>query len=134
MALACFAGAYAFGSVLALLPVVIGVVVLVWTAAMAHVGVLITHYNVRVRHGLLPMPVTSLPMRSIRELRAIDVAPTVSGRWGLTWMPGRHRSMIVRSGPALHVELGTGERFVVSVNEPEHAVTVFRQFRTPARA
>jgi hypothetical protein len=129
IALACFAGAYAAFSTdnlkraaVALLLVLLGVAVLLWAAAMTHVGVVINAYNVRVRHGLLPVALLNLPMRTVRDVRAIDVTQAVWRRWGWTWVPGRSRSIVVRSGPALLIELRSGQRFVVSVDDPESAV------------
>jgi hypothetical protein len=111
----------------------LGLAATVWSAAMAHVGVRISAYSVRVRHGLLPVPVLSVPVRSVRNARAIDVEPTVWRRWGWTWVPGRGRSVIVRSGPALALELGSGQRVVVSVDEPAQAVLALQQLGALAR-
>jgi hypothetical protein len=131
LALACFAGAYAAASRgglrwigLGVLLGLAGAAVLVWSAAMAHVGVVINPCGVRVEHALLPAPVISLPMRAVRTISAIDVPPTVWRRWGWTWVPGRSRAIIVRSGPALSIELTSGRRFVVSVDDPDQAVAV----------
>jgi hypothetical protein len=129
VALACFAAAYAVFSIdqlqraaAAVLLVLLGAAVLVWAAAMAQVGVVINAYNVRVRHGLLPVALLNLPMRTVRDIRAIDVTQAVWRRWGWTWVPGRSRSIVVRSGPALLIELRSGRRFVVSVDDPHDAV------------
>jgi hypothetical protein len=105
LALACLAGAYAVFSggnlrraALGTLLGLIGAVVLVWSAAMAHVGVVINPYGVRVHHALLPAPVISVPMRAVRTISATDVGPSIWRRWGWTWVPGRSRAVIVRSG------------------------------------
>jgi hypothetical protein len=131
LALACLAGAYgAFSggslrrAALGVLLGLAGAAALIWSAAMAHVGVVINPYGVRVHHALLPAPVVSVPMRAVRSITATDVGPTVWRRWGWTWVPGRSRSVIVRSGPALSIELNSGRRFVVSVDDPEHAVAI----------
>jgi hypothetical protein len=142
VAAVCFAGTYLvsgahglgllgrLGYAAALLALGLGA--LVWSAAMAHVGVRISAYNVNVRHGLLPMTVMTVPLRSVRGARVVDVAPTVWRRWGWTWVPGRGRSVIVRSGPALALELGSGRRLVVSVDEPEQAVLALQQLGAAA--
>jgi hypothetical protein len=141
VALACFGGAYAVFSTehlkraaLAVLLVLFGAAVLFWAAAMAHVGVVINAYNVRVRHGLLPVALLNLPMRTVRDIRAIDVTQAVWRRWGWTWVPGRSRSIVVRSGPALLFELRSGRRYVVSVDAPESAVAAVARFGVKAPA
>ena len=140
VALACFGAAWGIGSfdslrrvAIALLLALVGLTALAWAAAMAHVGVRITAYSVTVRHGLLPVLGTSLPMRSVRGLSATDVRPSVWRRWGWTWVPGRGRAVIVRSGSALAIELATGRRFVVSVDEPEEAVAALGRLRAGSR-
>ncbi|GAA2620504.1 hypothetical protein GCM10010399_59470 [Dactylosporangium fulvum] len=111
---------------------VAGLAALVWAAAMAHVGVEISMYNVRIRHGLLPMPPIAVPLRMVGEVRAIDVRSSLGQRWGWTWVPGRGRAVIVRSGPALVFDFG-GRQFTVSVDEPEDAVAAFGRVRAPSR-
>ncbi|WP_432831233.1 hypothetical protein [Dactylosporangium sp. CA-092794] len=103
-----------------------------WAAAMAHVSVQISMYNVRIRHSLLPMPPISVPLRMVHDLRAIDVRSGIGQRWGWTWVPGRGRAVIVRSGPALMFDFG-GRQFTVSVDEPEDAVAALNRMRIPAR-
>ncbi|MEV6924156.1 hypothetical protein AB0M46_06530 [Dactylosporangium sp. NPDC051485] len=107
-----------------------GVAVVVWAAAMAHVGVQISMYNVRIRHGLLPLPSVSVPLRMVQGLRAVDVRASVGQRWGWTWVPGRGRAVVVRSGPALMFDFG-GRQFTVSVDEPEAAVAALQRMRIP---
>jgi hypothetical protein len=131
LALVCLAGAYGAVSrggphrfVAGALLGLAGAAVLLWSAAMAHVGVVINPYGVRIEHALLPVPVISVPMRAVRSITATDVGPTLWRRWGWTWVPGRSRAVIVRSGPALSIELNSGRRFLVSVDDPEHAVAV----------
>jgi hypothetical protein len=109
-----------------------GVAVTVWAAAMAHVGVQISMYNVRIRHGLLPMPAISVPLRMVHGLRVVDVRSSIWQRWGWTWVPGRGRAVIVRSGPALVFDFA-GRQFTVSVDEPEEAVVALNRMRMPAR-
>jgi hypothetical protein len=109
-----------------------GLAALVWAAAMAHVGVQISMYNVRIRHGLLPMPPISVPLRMVNDLRAVDVRSSIWQRWGWTWVPGRGRAVIVRSGPALVLDVA-GRHFTVSVDEPEDAVAALNRVRMPAR-
>ena len=101
---------------------------LVWSAAMAQVGVQISMYNVRIRHGLLPLPPISVPLRMVNGLRAVDVQSSIGQRWGWTWVPGRGRTVIVRSGPALMFEFG-GRQFTVSVDDPDDAVATLTRMR-----
>ncbi|GGM72526.1 hypothetical protein ACFFX1_53480 [Dactylosporangium sucinum] len=109
-----------------------GLAVAGWAAAMGHVGVQISMYNVRIRHGLLPMPPISVPLRMIGELRSVDVQSSIGQRWGWTWVPGRGRAVIVRSGPALVFDFG-GRQFMVSVDDPEDAIAALGRVRATAR-
>ena len=118
--------------VLTLLLILGGVAVLGWAAAMGHVGVQISMYNVRIRHGLVPMPPVTVPLRMVHDLRVVDVRSSFGQRWGWTWVPGRGRAVIVRSGPALAFDFG-GRQFTVSVDAPEEAVAALNRMRMPAR-
>lgn len=109
-----------------------GLAALVWAAAMTHVGVQVSMYNVRIRHGLLPMPPISVPLRMVSGLRAVDLRSSIWQRWGWTWVPGRGRAVIVRSGPALTFDFG-GRQFTVSVDGPEDAVAALNRMRMLAR-
>jgi hypothetical protein len=138
LAVGCFAGGYlvapedGFGHPkrlgVAVLLLLAGVAVLGWAAAMGHVGVQISMYNVRIRHGLVPMPPIAVPLRMVHGLRVVDVQSSIGQRWGWTWMPGRGRAVIVRSGPALAFDFG-GRQFTVSVDEPEEAVAALNRIR-----
>jgi hypothetical protein len=101
---------------------------LVWAAAMAHVSVEISMYNVRIRHGLLPMPPIQVPLRMVNSLRAVDVRSSIAQRWGWTWIPGRGRAVIVRSGPALLFDFA-GRQFTVSVDDPDAAEAALNRMR-----
>jgi hypothetical protein len=109
-----------------------GLAALVWAAAMAHVGVQISMYNVRIRHGLLPMPPITVPLRMVTSMRAVDVQSNIAQRWGWTWVPGRGRAVIVRSGPALLFDFA-GRQFTVSVDDPDEAEAALNRMRSPAR-
>ncbi|GAA4262150.1 hypothetical protein GCM10022255_097770 [Dactylosporangium darangshiense] len=142
VAVVCFVGAYVVAPgeafehpkrlALTVLLVLAGVAALGWAAAMGHVGVQVSMYNVRIRHGLLPMPPISVPLRMVHDLRAVDVQSSIGQRWGWTWVPGRGRAVIVRSGPALMFDFA-GRQFTVSVDEPEDAVAVLNRMRMAAR-
>jgi hypothetical protein len=103
-----------------------------WAAAMAHVGVQISMYNVRIRHGLLPMPPITVPLRMVTSMRAVDVQSNIAQRWGWTWVPGRGRAVIVRSGPALLFDFA-GRRFTVSVDDPDEAEAALNRMRSSVR-
>lgn len=111
---------------------VVGLAALVWAAAMAHVGVQISMYNVRIRHGLLPMPPITVPLRMVGSIRAVDVQSNLAQRWGWTWVPGRGRAVIVRSGPALLFDFA-GRQFTVSVDDPDEAEAALNRMRSAAR-
>jgi hypothetical protein len=130
LALLCFGGGYALvasGQLIGVLIGLLGVAVLIWSTAMTHVGVVVNAYGVRIHHGLLPPAVINLPVRRIRSITTTHVGPTLWHRWGWTWVPGRSRAVVVRSGPALAIELTTGKRVVVSVDQPEGAITMIRR-------
>lgn len=105
---------------------------LIWAAAMAHVGVQISMYNVRIRHGLLPMPPITVPLRMVTSMRAVDVRSSLAQRWGWTWVPGGGRTIIVRSGPALLFDFA-GRHFTVSVDDPDAAEAALNRMRSSAR-
>ncbi|MER7002316.1 hypothetical protein ABT297_04615 [Dactylosporangium sp. NPDC000555] len=109
-----------------------GLAALVWAGAMAHVSVQISMYNVRIRHGLLPMPSIAVPLRMVHDVRTVDVRSSIGQRWGWTWVPGRGRAVIVRSGPALMFDFG-GRQFTVSVDEPDEAMAALNRMRLSAR-
>ena len=111
---------------------VLALAALVWAAAMAHVGVQISMYNVRIRHGLLPMPPITVPLRMVAGIRAVDVQSNLAQRWGWTWVPGRGRAVIVRSGPALLFDFA-GRHFTVSVDNPDEAEAALNRMRSSAR-
>jgi hypothetical protein len=111
---------------------VAAVTALVWAAAMGHVGVQISMYNVRIRHGLLPMPPITVPLRMVNSMRAVDVQSSFAQRWGWTWVPGRGRAVIVRSGPALLFDFA-GRQFTVSVDDPDEAEAALNRMRSSAR-
>lgn len=111
---------------------VAGLAALVWAAAMAHVGVQISMYNVRIRHGLLPMPPITVPLRMVSSMRAVDVQSNLAQRWGWTWVPGRGRAVIVRSGPALLFDFA-GRQFTVSVDDPDEAEAALNRMRSSVR-
>jgi hypothetical protein len=116
---------------LVLICVLAGLAAFSWAAAMSHVGVRISAYSLRIRHGLLPFLSTSVPLRTVRKAQAIEVPPGMWYRWGWTGMPGRSLSIVVRSGPALQLDVGGGRSLIVSVDAPHEAVDAIQQMRAP---
>lgn len=58
-----------------------------------------------------------VPLADIRDAEEVTVVPTAEfGGWGLRWVPGRF-GVVLRGGPALQVNRGTGRQFVVTVDD-----------------
>jgi hypothetical protein len=74
------------------------------------------------------MPPIQVPLRMVNSLRAVDVRSSIAQRWGWTWIPGRGRAVIVRSGPALLFDFA-GRQFTVSVDDPDAAEAALNRMR-----
>src|SRR5579863_818821 len=75
-------------------------------------------------------PATRLPIPSIRAVELANVDPPKSGGWGyrgsLRWQ--KAAALNVRRGPGLRLKLDGGRRFLITVDDPEGAAEVLRQF------
>lgn len=83
-------------------------------------------YTVRIRNVLLPGAGKRVPVRSIRTVRIIESSPQSSDF--LRWLPGARRSVLLRSGPAVELELTTGASEILGLDEPYEASQTLRRF------
>ena len=75
--------------------------------------------GLRIRYGLLPRPVTSVPLGDIRRVERIDLAPLEWGGWGYRGSRkafGR-AAVVLRSGDAIKLQLTDGSEFAVTVDD-----------------
>ncbi|WFE53177.1 hypothetical protein [Micromonospora sp. WMMD1155] len=100
-----------------------------WALAMARLSVHVNTYQVAVRHPLLPGPSATVPLRQIRRMSVVHGSARPWTVWWCPWPGGWGRAAVIRTGPALRLELTSGRAFVVSVDEPEGAVRAFRRLR-----
>ncbi|MEV0647787.1 hypothetical protein AB0I28_21210 [Phytomonospora sp. NPDC050363] len=124
---------------LLLLAWVAGVGVLGWLVVLVLAGVLVLLsglrrravvrmdlYTVRIRNVLLPGAGRRVPVRSIRTVRIIETTPQAAQL--LRWLPGARRSVLLRSGPAVELELTTGASEILGLDEPFEASRTLRRF------
>ncbi|GIG67874.1 hypothetical protein [Phytomonospora endophytica] len=83
-------------------------------------------YTVRIRNVLLPGAGRRVPVRSIRTVRIIETTPHAADL--LRWLPGARRSVLLRNGPAVELELTTGASEILGLDEPYEASRTLRRF------
>lgn len=107
--------------------IAVGVLILFGTIAFTHVHVTIDRDAVEVRCGHIGLPRRRIPLD---EVSGAHLAPSVSprhwGGWGYRWRPEKGDAVVVRSGPALVVDLRSGRKFTVTVDDAEGAVRAIR--------
>lgn len=107
--------------------IAVGVLIIFGTVAFTHVHVTIDREAVEVRCGHVGLPRRRIPLD---EVSGAHLAPSVSprhwGGWGYRWRPDKGDAVVVRSGPALVVDLGPDRKFTVTVDDAESAVRVIR--------
>ena len=75
--------------------------------------------GLQIRYGVLPRPVTSVPLDDIRRAERIDLAPLQWGGWGYRGSRkafGR-AAVVLRSGDAIKLQLTDGSEFAVTVDD-----------------
>ena len=75
--------------------------------------------GLQIRYGVLPRPVTSVPLGDIRRVERIDLAPLEWGGWGYRGSRkafGR-AAVVLRSGDAIKLQLTDGSEFAVTVDD-----------------
>lgn len=75
--------------------------------------------GLRIRYGLLPWPVTSIPLDEISQAERIDLRSLEWGGWGYRGSrKAFHRAAVVlRSGDAIKLKLTDGSDFAVTVDD-----------------
>ena len=75
--------------------------------------------GLRVRYGLLPWPVTSVPLDDIRRAERIDLRPLQWGGWGYrgSRKAFRRAAVVLRGGDAIKLQLTDGSEFAVTVDD-----------------
>ncbi len=95
--------------------------------AFATVEVVAGPAAVVVQIGLLKWPRRVIPLADIEEAHVITVAPLAYGGWGWRRRPGR-TAVVIRRGPALELVLRNDKRFIVTVDDPEHAAGLINDY------
>ena len=75
--------------------------------------------GLQIRYGVLPRPVTSVPLDDIRRAERIDLAPLQWGGWGYRGSRkafGR-AAVVLRGGDAIKLQLTDGGEFAVTVDD-----------------
>jgi hypothetical protein len=107
--------------------IAVGILVLFGTIAFTHVRVRVDQEALEVRCGHVGVPRRRIPMEQVSGAHlAPSVSPRNWGGWGYRWRPEMGDAVVVRSGPALVVDLGNGRRFTVTVDDAEGAVLAIR--------
>jgi hypothetical protein len=93
------------------------------------VDVAVSDQGVRVRAGALHWPHVQLDLDEIEGARAVDLKPMQEGMWSgwgyrgsLRWF--RRAAWVLRSGPALELDLTGDRRFAVTVDDADEAAAV----------
>jgi hypothetical protein len=75
--------------------------------------------GLRIRYGVLPRPVTSVPLSDIRRAERIDLRPLQWGGWGYrgSRKAFRRAAVVLRSGDAIKLYLTDGSEFAVTVDD-----------------
>jgi hypothetical protein len=75
--------------------------------------------GLRIRYGLLPWPVTSVPLGDIRRAERIDLRPLEWGGWGYRGSRKvfARAAVVLRGGDAIKLQLTDGSKFAVTVDD-----------------
>jgi|GEM_PF-1692195 len=101
------------------------------TAALRRVGVVVGGHGVTVTCGI-PALRGQIPYRVIRSARAVTVTAAEFGGLGVRWSPERGAGLILRSGPALTLDLDRGP-LTISVDDPTDAAALITRHLEHAR-
>jgi hypothetical protein len=87
--------------------------------AFGWIKVTVDARGLQIRYGVLPRPVTSVPLDDIRRAERIDLAPLQWGGWGYRGSRkafGR-AAVVLRGGDAIKLQLTDGGEFAVTVDD-----------------
>ena len=124
--------AAAFIAVFAWLPGLVLALCALCTAPLASITVVVDRNGLDVRFGPLGWPRKHLPLAAIAAVSAEDIDPMRWGGWGYRILPGRS-AVVLRSGPAVVVDLVGGKRFCVTIDDPEPGVALLRAYLVGSR-
>jgi hypothetical protein len=96
----------------------VGAAVAVTVAALALSQVTVRVDETGLRIGFGPAVRVRVPLADIRQASAEEIRPLAWGGWGYRVLPGK-RALVLRGGPGLVLDLRNGNRFAVTVDEPE---------------
>jgi hypothetical protein len=100
-----------------------GVVLGLLGLAMSSIRVSADQRGLIVRWGPLGLPCTTIPLRDIVRVEAIDIRPMEWGGWGYRGslrVLGR-AAIVMRAGPGLRLDLTSGRVLAVTVDDPRTA-------------
>jgi hypothetical protein len=95
---------------------------------LAWVQVTVDPRGLRIGLGPWAWTVKSVPLAAIASASAQSIEAVDWGGWGYRVMPGRS-AVVLRSGPAIVLELTDGRRFAVTVEEPQVPVALLDALR-----
>ena len=75
--------------------------------------------GLQIRYGVLPRPVTSVPLDDIRRAERVDLAPFEWGGWGYRGSRKvfSRAAVVLRGGDAIKLQLTDGSEFAVTVDD-----------------
>jgi lysylphosphatidylglycerol synthetase-like protein (DUF2156 family) len=87
--------------------------------ALGWIRVSVDARGLRIRYGVAPWPVTSVPLDDIRRAERIDLRPLEWGGWGYrgSRRAFRRAAVVLRGGDAIKLQLTDGSEFAVTVND-----------------
>jgi len=89
----------------------------------AWVQVTVDSRGLRIGLGPWAWTVKSIPLAAVASASAQSIDAADWGGWGYRVMPGRS-AVVLRSGPAIVLELTDGRRFAVTVDDPQAPVAL----------
>jgi len=94
--------------------------------ALGWIRVSVDARGLRIRYGLLPRPVTSVPLDDIRRAERIDLAPFQWGGWGYrgSRKAFSRAAVVLRGGDAIRLQLTDGSEFAVTVDDASTGAAV----------
>ena len=94
--------------------------------ALGWIRVSVDVRGLRIRYGLLPWPVTSVPLNHIRRAERIDLAPFQWGGWGYrgSRKAFSRAAVVLRGGDAIRLQLTDGSEFAVTVDDASTGAAV----------
>jgi len=81
-----------------------------------------------LRYGPWGWPVQRIDWQTVAKVQVITVRPTEWGGWGYRWVPWRNATAaVMRKGPGLRFDFGSGRVFVVTLDDAENALAAIRR-------